>query len=90
MIASSRLRVGISPPGRDSKRHATTAFLSQENFKRLTESRTKMAALSTKRLVLNDLVPQDAHDLFEVRGDPEAMAFWDWPADASPRRVPWL
>jgi [ribosomal protein S5]-alanine N-acetyltransferase len=21
---------------------------------------------------------------FEVRGDPEAMAFWDWPADANP------
>src|SRR5262245_47938109 len=43
-----------------------------------------MPVASTKRLILNRLAPQDAHDVFEVRGDPEAMAFWDWPADASP------
>ena len=41
-------------------------------------------ARSTKRLILSPLKPQDAIDVFEVRGDPEAMAFWDWPADASP------
>jgi ribosomal-protein-alanine N-acetyltransferase len=43
-----------------------------------------MAVLTTKRLILNPLAPKDADDLFEVRGDPEAMAFWDWPHDASP------
>ena len=40
-------------------------------------------ALSTPRLILNPLTSQDAFDLFAVRGDPEIMACWDWPADAS-------
>jgi ribosomal-protein-alanine N-acetyltransferase len=43
-----------------------------------------MAALVTKRLALRPLAAEDANDLFEVRGDPEAMAFWDWPEDANP------
>ena len=38
--------------------------------------------LQTDRLVLNELAPEDGCDLFTVRGDPEAMAFWDWPADS--------
>jgi ribosomal-protein-alanine N-acetyltransferase len=33
---------------------------------------------------MKHLLAQDAKDLFEVRGDPETMAFWDWPADANP------
>jgi [ribosomal protein S5]-alanine N-acetyltransferase len=51
---------------------------------RVADTYTNMAALTTKRLILNPLAPQDADDLFEVRGDPEAMAFWDWPHDANP------
>jgi RimJ/RimL family protein N-acetyltransferase len=43
-----------------------------------------MPALLTTRLILDGLTPDDARDLFAVRGDPEAMAFWDWPHDASP------
>jgi [ribosomal protein S5]-alanine N-acetyltransferase len=43
-----------------------------------------MVALLTRRLTLNHLASEDTNDLFEVRGDPEAMAFWDCPADASP------
>jgi len=46
----------------------------------MTVSRT--SDLQTDRLVLNELAPEDASDLFAVRGDPEAMAFWDWPADS--------
>ena len=37
----------------------------------------------TKRLILAPLREQDARDLYEVRGDPEAMKFWDWPHDES-------
>ena len=44
-------------------------------------SRTFMSALVTSRLVLNDLALDDAFDLFALRGDAEAMAYWDWPAD---------
>jgi ribosomal-protein-alanine N-acetyltransferase len=43
-----------------------------------------MAALFTERLALGPLLAEDANDLFEVRGDPEAMAFWDWPQDSNP------
>jgi RimJ/RimL family protein N-acetyltransferase len=39
---------------------------------------------STQRLILSALEAEDANDLFEVRGDPEAMAFWDWPHDVTP------
>jgi ribosomal-protein-alanine N-acetyltransferase len=38
----------------------------------------------TPRLVVSELLPSDARELFEVRGDAEAMAFWDWPADPRP------
>ncbi len=40
--------------------------------------------LVTRRLILTRLAMRDGNELFEVRGDPEAMAFWDWPPDASP------
>jgi RimJ/RimL family protein N-acetyltransferase len=43
-----------------------------------------MTDLATARLVLEALALEDARDLFAVRGDPEAMAFWDWPADPNP------
>ncbi|HEY6363091.1 MAG TPA: GNAT family N-acetyltransferase [Vicinamibacterales bacterium] len=43
-----------------------------------------MPALLTARLILDRLTPDDGNGLFEVRGDPEVMAFWDWPHDASP------
>ena len=43
-----------------------------------------MVALLTPRLILNPLTSQDAFDLFAVRSNPQVMAFWDWPADASP------
>jgi len=42
-----------------------------------------MPILSTPRLTLHPLTKEDAGDIFEVRGDPEAMAFWDWPNDES-------
>ena len=35
----------------------------------------------TSRLSLDLLRIEDATGLFEVRGDPQVMAFWDWPAD---------
>ena len=38
----------------------------------------------TARLVLSEVTLEDARDVFEVRGDPEAMAYWDWPADPDP------
>jgi RimJ/RimL family protein N-acetyltransferase len=44
-----------------------------------------MVGLLTKRLILAPLTIRDADELFAVRGDPEAMAFWDWPSDASPQ-----
>ena len=37
----------------------------------------------TERLVLMPLRAQDARDLYELRGDPEVMRFWDWPHDES-------
>ena len=43
-----------------------------------------MVDLSTRRLILKHLTSGDAHDILEMRGDPEVMAFWDWPPDASP------
>ena len=42
-----------------------------------------MVAVSTHRLILKDLAKEDVNDLFEVRGDPDVMAFWDWPPDTS-------
>jgi RimJ/RimL family protein N-acetyltransferase len=35
-------------------------------------------------LTLRELALEDADDLFEARGDPQVMAFWDWPADPNP------
>lgn len=43
-----------------------------------------MASLLTSRLLLHELTLDDAGDLFAVRGDPEVMAYWDWPPDPSP------
>jgi ribosomal-protein-alanine N-acetyltransferase len=40
-----------------------------------------MTELSTARLRLVPFRIEDAAELFEIRGDPEAMAYWDWPAD---------
>jgi RimJ/RimL family protein N-acetyltransferase len=40
-----------------------------------------MTGLLTSRLTLSELVLEDARDLFQARGDPRVMAFWDWPAD---------
>lgn len=42
-----------------------------------------MSHLLTTRLVLDPLSLDDASDLFEARGDPEVLSFWDWPADPS-------
>jgi [ribosomal protein S5]-alanine N-acetyltransferase len=36
--------------------------------------------LRTERLHLRPLTVQDAPALFAARGDPEAMRWWDWPA----------
>lgn len=44
----------------------------------------KLPVIETARLVLRPLVEADAGDLFAIRGDPEAMRFWDWPADQEP------
>jgi len=43
-----------------------------------------MSHLLTMRLALDPLSLDDASDLFEARGDPEVMSFWDWPADPNP------
>ena len=43
-----------------------------------------MCHLLTERLALDPLSQDDALDVFEARGDPEVMAFWDWPADHNP------
>jgi RimJ/RimL family protein N-acetyltransferase len=40
-----------------------------------------MSALRTPRLSLEPFVLADADDLFSIRGDPLAMAHWDWPGD---------
>lgn len=37
---------------------------------------------STARLILAPLRVQDAAELFDVRGDAEAMRYWDWAPDA--------
>jgi ribosomal-protein-alanine N-acetyltransferase len=37
--------------------------------------------LQTQRLSLKSFVLADAQDLFTIRGDPAAMAHWDWPGD---------
>lgn len=42
-----------------------------------------MTALLTTRLSLDPLRLEDANDLSEMRGDPDVMAFWDWPADSN-------
>ena len=41
----------------------------------------------TARLRLEPLMSSDADELFAVRGDPEAMAFWDGPPDTSPSQT---
>lgn len=43
-----------------------------------------MLVHSSARLVLSSLTARDAQELFEIRGDPVAMQYWDWPHDASP------
>jgi RimJ/RimL family protein N-acetyltransferase len=40
-----------------------------------------MRDLQTQRLSLKRFVLADALDLFTIRGDPAAMAHWDWPGD---------
>jgi RimJ/RimL family protein N-acetyltransferase len=40
-----------------------------------------MRELQTQRLSLQRFVLADAPDLFTIRGDPAAMAHWDWPGD---------
>ncbi|MGD0192860.1 MAG: GNAT family N-acetyltransferase [Rhizomicrobium sp.] len=30
---------------------------------------------------------EDAAELFEIRGDPDAMAYWDWPADPTSQQT---
>jgi RimJ/RimL family protein N-acetyltransferase len=39
--------------------------------------------METDRLILTPFSQADVPDLFAIRGDPQAMAFWDWPLDAS-------
>jgi len=41
-----------------------------------------MTEVETARLLVTELSPDDAVDVFHVRGDPEAMSYWDWPADS--------
>lgn len=43
--------------------------------------------LTTHRLVLRPLNMEDATALFEARGDPEAMLYWDWPPQQSVDQV---
>ena len=38
--------------------------------------------LITDRLLLRALTLEDADELFQIRGDEQAMAFWDWPRDS--------
>ena len=40
-----------------------------------------MPKITTSRLYLTPFSVDDANELFEIRGDREAMAHWDWPAD---------
>lgn len=39
--------------------------------------------LTTARLTLRRFDLADADELFLIRGDPEAMKYWDWPGDPS-------
>ncbi len=41
----------------------------------------KADCIFTPRLFLTPFSIGDADELFEIRGDPAAMAHWDWPAD---------
>lgn len=43
----------------------------------------EIPTLATARLLLRPFTLGDADDLFGIRGDPEAMAHWDWPHDES-------
>jgi len=40
-----------------------------------------VTTLCTQRLTLAPFRLEDARELFEIRGDAEAMAHWDWPSD---------
>jgi [ribosomal protein S5]-alanine N-acetyltransferase len=40
--------------------------------------------LHTARLTLRPVALGDAEDLFTIRGDAEAMRYWDWPDDSDP------
>jgi len=40
-------------------------------------------SLNTARLNLSPFALSDADELFLIRGDSEAMRYWDWPADKS-------
>lgn len=42
-----------------------------------------MSDIVTSRLRLAPFRMEDATDLFGIRGDGEAMVYWDWPADES-------
>ena len=42
-----------------------------------------MADIQSARLNLTPFVLGDADELFLIRGDEEAMRYWDWPADKS-------
>lgn len=39
--------------------------------------------LRTPSLILTPFERTDTEDLFSIRGDPEAMRFWDWPGDSN-------
>jgi [ribosomal protein S5]-alanine N-acetyltransferase len=43
--------------------------------------------LTTARLTLRPITQDDAQALFEARGDPEVMRYWDWPAQPSAAAV---
>jgi RimJ/RimL family protein N-acetyltransferase len=43
--------------------------------------RIQGSSIATKRLCLRPFGVADAPDLFSIRGDAQAMEFWDWPAD---------
>jgi len=43
--------------------------------------------LKTSRLTLRPITIADADALFEARGDPEVMRYWDWPAQKSAAQI---
>jgi [ribosomal protein S5]-alanine N-acetyltransferase len=43
--------------------------------------------LQTSRLTLRPIEASDAAALFAIRGDPEAMRYWDWPAQENVEAV---